>query len=285
MAYRILLPLYLAAWMIAHIVDRRDSDGAHWLIFITNWGSVLFLTSSTLAAIVVLIFNSRFYKTKDHNKFSAENGSIRQNINIHWTLKLFWALYITSQTVTVMVCIGYWSTQYKPCNGASRNSTVEGHCNQTVNGENCGADVLSIHVHGVNPVLAVSDIILSLVPFNILHFFYPCAFTAVYVVFSGIYYAAGGRNESGDPYIYSLLNYREDPARSSLAAIFLVLLPGLIYIIPLTVAIIRDRLYQWVSQKCSLPATVKKTENGAQESQQKLNFSNPSAQSTSPSMQ
>ncbi|CAI8038232.1 hypothetical protein GBAR_LOCUS21318 [Geodia barretti] len=55
-AYRILLAVYLAGLTVAHIVDRRHTDGARWLIFITNWSFLLFLAATTLAAIMTLIF-------------------------------------------------------------------------------------------------------------------------------------------------------------------------------------------------------------------------------------
>ena len=252
--------------MVAHIVYRRDTDGARWLIFITNWSFVLFF--------LTMLFSLAIFRTPCKRDRKTDRNT-QCNEDIHWSVKLFWVLYVTSQTATVMVCIGYWSTQYKPCNGRSGNSSEAESIptNQTVNVDKCGADILSIHAHGINAVLAICDVILSLVPFNALHFLYPCIFTLTYVVFSGIYYAAGGRNELGKPYIYSLLNYGERPATASIAAIFLVFLPAFMYIIPLLVAFTRDRVYEWATQtNCS---AVKRRKHGTQESNRKLNFSNP----------
>ena len=268
-AYRILLAVYLAGLTVAHIVDRRHTDGARWLIFITNWSFLLFLAATTLAAIMTLIFTmqpSKLVKSRRpraNTKISSDtkNSERAQTNNnrgddINWSVKMFWVLYITSHTVTVMVCIGFWSTQYEPCiRGTENNTTLAASLidrnTSTGSREDCGVDFLSIHVHGINAVLVICDIVLSLVPFNALHFLYPCIFTLNYVVFSGIYHAANGTNESGDPYIYSILNYAENPVMSSVAAILLVFLPAAMYVIPLLVACARDRVYQWMTERCN----------------------------------
>eukprot|EP00808_Paulinella_micropora_P018863 g20364.t1 len=42
------------------------------------------------------------------------------------------------------------------------------------------------------------------------HFYFLVVFGVVYVIFTIIYYAAGGRNENGKPYIYKALDYGND---------------------------------------------------------------------------
>ena len=286
-AYRILLPVYLSGWTIAHILDRRDTDGARWPIFITNWSSLLLLISTTLAAIMTLIFIIKPFKlakrqrARAHTKICSDtetsgNESYNRRDDIHWTVKIFWVLYITSQTVIIMVCIGFWSTQYEDCinRGTENNITSSLIDRNTSTGEQeCGVDFLSIHMHGINAVLVICDIFLSLVPLNTLHFLYPCTFTLIYVVFSGIYYAADGTNESGDPYIYSNLNYGESPVMSSIAAILLVFIPAFLYVIPLLLACVRDGVYKCITERFSRAS---RRENGTQvESSRKLNFRNP----------
>lgn len=291
-AYRILLPLYLAGWVVADIVDRWHTDGAHWFIYITNWSFLLFVTAATMSAIVTVIFGIKPSKlTKNgrrqnhaNNIDNAGTAPCNEEDNIHWIVKTFWVLYITSHTVTVMVCIGFWSIQYNPCTEGtdSSNSTSPtnwGSLNTSTGSEedveNCGADILSIHAHGINAALATCDILLSLVPFNALHFLYPCIVTLNYVFFSGIYYAAGGKNESGDPYIYSLLNYGESLVRSIIAAILLIFLPAFIYVIPLLVACVRDRVYQWCMERYKSSRPHRRENGSAIENKRELNFSNP----------
>ena len=55
---------------------------------------------------------------------------------------------------------------------------------------------------------------------------YAVGFGASYIVFSGIYFAANGTNTSDNPYIYSFLDYGNDPATAvglAFAAVFVVI--------------------------------------------------------------
>jgi hypothetical protein len=250
--YRVLLFLYLAAWMIGHAVDRRDTEGGHWLIYITNWSSILLVITALYAAVLSLVYCARISNSNTEiSSTESADASLYSRDVVHWTVKAFWALYITSYTVTVMVTIGYWASVYQPCSSVESIRTDQNATTGSGNPpmENCGADAFSIHAHGISTFVVICDIILSLKPFSALHFLYPCAFTLTYVIFSGIYFAAGGTNEFGDPYIYSLLNYGENPTKSSRAALLLVFLPAFVYIIPFLVACTRDRVYWWITQK------------------------------------
>lgn len=255
------MALYLAGWTLANAVYRRNTDGVHWLIYITNWSSIYLVVTSLTASLVPLIYcASRVSFRSAGGKRWLERPTSNtihhhRSDKLHWALQVFWLMYITSQTISIMVCIGFWTTVYEPCdeendrendflNGSNGSGILMVAENKTI--ENCGADILSIHAHGINGAIVIVDIILCLIPFNALHLFYPCLFAAVYVIFSGIYFAAGGKNESGRSYIYSLLNYEDNPVISGAAAVLLVFAPALVYLIPFTVAFIRDKLYMWI---------------------------------------
>ena len=258
MAYRLFVPIYLAAWTVSHAVDRSDTEGAHWLIYITNWSSVfLVLTTITASLITIVYFSTRLLRkyTSCNERGNVIKLPYQQSSKFHWTLKIFWLMYITSQTATVMVCLGYWTTQYNSCTtedslAADSNGSGTLTANKTSE-ENCGADIFAIHSHGINTVVVIADIALCLIPFNLLHFLYPCAFTAAFIIFSGIYHAVNGANESGEPYIYSLLNYGDRPIVSSIAAVILVFIPAIVYLIPFLVAFVRDWIYWMITNSHS----------------------------------
>ena len=107
--------------------------------------------------------------------------------------------------MAIVVTILYWSLLYR---GGS-------------------VDPADVHTHGVNAAIALIDIIFSGVPVRILHFIYPVLFGITYSVFSGIYFAAGGTNARGDPFIYSVLDYGNSPGSAAgwVLAISLVVLP------------------------------------------------------------
>ena len=99
----------------------------------------------------------------------------------------------------------------------------------------------------MNAALVMIDIILCLVPFNALHCIYPCVFTSVYVVFAGIYFAANGTNEFGEPFIYSVLDYGDSPGRASIVSLILAFVPAIVYVIPFLLAYLRDVTYRWIT--------------------------------------
>ena len=250
--YRIFLFLYLAAWLVAHGVVRSDTQGAHWLIFVTNWTNLFLTFAMLVAALVTLIYFFCHSKDGPHEDSSV----LYSQDNIHWGVKIFWLIYITAATMMIVVFFGFWITVYEPCSDSdsdssgfesAQNSSVVNDSNEVET--DCGADAVSIHAHGITAALVVIDIILCLIPFNALHFFYPCIFGSVYVIFSAIYFAADGTNEQGQPFIYSVLDYGESPGTASLAALVLALVPALVYVLPFLLALARDWTYRWIMDK------------------------------------
>lgn len=97
-------------------------------------------------------------------------------------------------------------------------------------------------VHGLNVIMSISDIFIGKRPCNMSHFYQPLAALVPYVIFSVIYWAAGGRRENGISFIYPVLNWEN----LELTAPFLVI--GLTIGLPLvhgliwTLHLLRDRI-------------------------------------------
>ena len=273
--YRLFLFVYLTGWMVALAVDRRDMVGVRWLIFVTNW-TLLLLSSSTLLASLVTLFYAAFCsRPRDSQTKTSDDESLYRQDNINWVLKIFWFIYISSHTAMIMIFFGFWIAVYEPCedNDDGLGEAVARNASSSSSGfvedelePSCGADALSIHAHGVTAAIVFLDVILGLVPFQALHALYPSAFTTTYIIFSAIYFAAGGTNELGEPFIYSILDYGDHPGRATFGALLLIFVPIAVYILLFLVAYARDRVYWWINVNrpnyCCAMMTCMEGENG-----------------------
>jgi len=74
-----------------------------------------------------------------------------------------------------------------------------------------------------------------------LHFYQPFVFGVIYAIFSVSYWAAGGTNHHDEIYIYSVLDYKNNPTKASIW--LLVLFIGIVLTHLLMYAIYRLRVY------------------------------------------
>lgn len=59
----------------------------------------------------------------------------------------------------------------------------------------------------MNSVFVILDLMVSATPIRLLHFYQPIMYLAIYVLFSVIYYLAGGLTYDGSSYIYPVLDW------------------------------------------------------------------------------
>ena len=111
-----------------------------------------------------------------------------------WYQKIHWLLSTVGTSVALSVVVLYWVAIYDE--------------DQEVDGVNA-------NTHLTNGIVAVFDIWFSGTPVRILHFVYPILYGAAFAVFSGIYFAAGGEDPSGNPYIYEVLDYGNNPKKAA----------------------------------------------------------------------
>ena len=91
---------------------------------------------------------------------------------------------------------------------------------------------LSYFTHGVNFALVVADVAASNTPFYFAHSLYYFAYAAAYLLFSLLYYEAGGTDCKGNPYVYSVLDWRKPGAAATTSlGVLLVFVP--IVLVPL----------------------------------------------------
>ena len=219
--------VYVFGWLIAYIVNRAAIKGRKGKTFITMsvWAYVIF----NIALMLVTFITYKYFINKlrsvgvvSSSEMAAETSTQQLSYNdnnISHVEKITWLLYTVSLTMTFMVTAGYY----------------------TAAGTNFDDfDVFALHIHGINLLIMCVDFLLSQIPIHFLHFYFPTIFVAVYLIFTGIYYAAGGTGAQGRAYIYPLLDYENHPGKAVLLAVVLVISTAIVHCIFGAVAILRD---------------------------------------------
>lgn len=253
--YRVVLFCYIFAWLISHGVIRSDEFGARWFIFITDISYLILVIGLGVVTILCVVYTVIHYLSPDKlqkgfPKVAASQQLIYSQDNIPLYAKISWLLYIVGASTTLMVAIGYWAVVYdcpdSDSSAATTSASNTSNDSATVAPAVDCIDYATIQFHGIAAILMIIDLYLSRIPFQLLHFFYPCITTVLYVIFTGIYHGAGGTNHEGDSFIYSVLDYEDKPGTSAVLAIVLVFLPIVFFLILFLLARLRDLLYQKV---------------------------------------
>ena len=182
LVYRWFLVLYFLSWLIMSGV--KNDEGPKYLVFLTHWGFITFNTYLLIAALssttkylsVHFVHPERtqeddFSRADDVPLGRAPSGCCgRADNRLSWYQMLQWFFFTLGNEPAFLIFLLYWAL-----------------INQ--NGNN---NAISINVHLVNGVVAVADVWISGVPVNLLHIVYLEIFSAIYVLFSGIYYAISG---------------------------------------------------------------------------------------------
>ncbi|CAK1540212.1 unnamed protein product [Leptosia nina] len=170
----------------------------YWLIFLTNWG-VLLVFLMTFSGLSVS-FVATFRKLPD-----ISDG------NLPWYVSVYWLTYNIALIISLMITGLYWILLYNPEQDEEQSTGFW----------------LDLSTHGFNSCIVFSEFILSRTPLRFVHIYQPMAVGLWYAIFTGIYYAAGGTDSLGNPFIYEILDWRQ-PTRSlaliaaSLAALIII---------------------------------------------------------------
>lgn len=247
--YRTILLLYIICWLIASGVDRSPRQGAKWLIFITNHSLMLYIIGYAAITILTIVYTVIYYvDEKKLQRFYPKPATSRYSFysqdNIAWYMKICWLLYLIGTTIEIMNVAGFWVVVYRPCSSDSAPAINMTTTTSMEPMEPCETiEVISLHVHLIFGIFILVDIFLTRVPWQFLHLFYSVSYMAFFVVFSGIYYAAGGTDHLGNPYIYSAFDYGENPATAGGFCIILLVVPIVLYICLFLLAWLRDVIY------------------------------------------
>jgi len=148
-----------------------------YLIYLTHWGIV----TINLAVVLETLFTLYIYcKVKSDEKLSKP---------LDKALHISWGISHATYSAAVFITALYWSLLYK----------------------DDAFSYLNLYVHGLQGGYSVLDQVVSARSWEGGHWWVCLPMPLVYVVFSVIYWAAGGTNEHGNDYIYNVLDWSSEP--------------------------------------------------------------------------
>ncbi|XP_078575280.1 protein rolling stone-like [Branchiostoma floridae x Branchiostoma japonicum] len=249
--------LYRVAVCLYHVVIYVGLRGALGgfqplnLIYLTDWAYISLTLHTALNALLCLAdyFNSRSQRGATSDESSddvmdtgptisptttgsnaAAQESIGQDSNqplpIPWFYKLSWVLYNVAFSEGIHITILFWAL---------------------IGGDSSDVSIL---MHAMNSVTIVIDVMVSGFPCRLLHFVYPLTFGAVYILFTVVYWAAGGRGEDNLPFIYPYLDYGGNPVLAVIVAVLSVVVAmPLCHCVVFALALARESLVRLL-QRC-----------------------------------
>lgn len=172
-------------------------------------------------------------------------GSLDNQMTI--LAQVSWTLYNITNTLTVLIAVTYWAILFPPTGDEWNNREKRKWCWKCINhvssfyaGEKLKA--MNFFVHGLIWIVSTSDILISLRPCRLLHFYQPVLFVAFYLIFTLIYWAAGGHDPKGFPYIYTMTNWANPTFSVPLAVLTVLIVVPLIHTFVWVLHQIRDWL-------------------------------------------
>ena len=259
--YRWVIAGFFAGWLTAAGLSYINDGDAKFFILLTNWGFLAFNAHLIWSAVVSTIdFFKEFVCCRQQYLDAGETRSTaykrdlesptgccgRSYNNIRWYHMIQWGLFATGTEIAVAITIIYWPLIYDP--------------NVPING-------VGFNTHGTQGIVAVIELLTVGVPVRFYHFYFTVIFAAVYVVFTGIYYAAGGTNLGSDPFVYSIIDYGNNPggAVGVIFAVVFVLLP-FVHVLFYLAYVARYWIVYLIYRKCTSSPDHTRLEDGKPQS-------------------
>lgn len=242
--WRTFIACYLFSWMVTDIVLKSSDTGIKWLILYSNLAFIILTITYLILGILTLLYTIQKYccTTEDRKVLCLSSSpgdydtppEVYDHDYVSFVEKIAWFLWTTAISSAPSAVTGF-------------------HVANLLNSynETTAADYSSIHLNGVNLVIIFLDVILSRMPLQLLHFPWAGMFNVLYVVFTAVYYAAGGKGlpleGSGDVYIHEALNYADFPGESAGWALLLGLNAFIVHFLWWIVILVRDLLCKMIS--------------------------------------
>lgn len=86
------------------------------------------------------------------------------------------------------------------------------------------------------------EIIVAEYTFRVFHFIYPIFVGIIYLIFTLIYYFAGGVTSTGNSNIYPILNWGEKPLSTGLVVLGVAILLVFVHLIAVIIQLLRKRI-------------------------------------------
>ncbi|XP_011334442.1 protein rolling stone isoform X2 [Ooceraea biroi] len=225
--YRWMIFLLWASFVICSVFEfgsyKPLQQYEKWLIYLTNWDLLLGFSQALIAGILV----SRRWQLQKAAGFDS------CGIRFEFTERLYWFLYVVTTNMAIGVTVVYWFAVYNP--------------------EIHQLDPLNFMMHVCNSVLMLVDLFVTSVPFRLRSFWWCLSVVMFYLIFSVIYYFAGGVDKYGYHYIYTVLDWTR-PARTLLVCAGGLTFVTLLHCVTCMLAEIRNRIYRRITEKRSKPS-------------------------------
>lgn len=184
MLYRIAVAIYILAWLIESIIFMPTFNGHVWPAFLTNWSYTVLTVYLFVAAGVVIRRNGGSVSTDRPPSLQAQKPEQDRNVDrpLPMDLKIEWALFAIVSNFSFIVTLIYFAILYPVIYGEKNNPT--------------GKSILAVdlHIHGINSVVVLMEMLISAYPVRLLHCVYPIAYGLTYVLFSLVYWAIDHNN-------------------------------------------------------------------------------------------
>ncbi|XP_048462577.1 protein rolling stone [Rhincodon typus] len=208
--YRIFTAVYTLVWCICSGVQTHHPK---WFIFLTHLTYVVLTFYFNLALVNLICHMVHGQKRPTQNiraasleeisscnpvpEIEVETPALKLHTQfdppssvLYPTICIQWCLYNLSCVTSLFVTIAFWSFDYIPGRAP---------------------DSININMHVINSVLVLLELSVAASPIHLAHFVYTLMYCLSFIIFTVIYWAAGGTNLKGKAYIYRSLNYSETP--------------------------------------------------------------------------
>mmetsp|Transcript_44674 Transcript_44674/g.96040 ORF Transcript_44674/g.96040 Transcript_44674/m.96040 type:complete len:257 (-) Transcript_44674:57-827(-) len=203
---RLSIVLVWAGWIWASIdewVFFWETNLGLWFTKMTHWSASGELCYFSFAAYTS--YKAIFGTTSDKTPWYAYVATYLQSSAV-----------VTSSLVTII----YWAFLYDYSESPSS---------------------VNVMMHGGGMIIMLVDVAMNHQPMKIIDVWAPIAFAVVYLTFSLIYYAAGGTNWQGEPYIYVILDWRDPASALQLCGIVITIIP-ILYSVAVGLVLLRIQL-------------------------------------------
>lgn len=205
-AYRWFWALYHLGWWIANLVEEGGVGApakrkAYHFIYLTNWAYLSIVIMNGVHAIIMTVSWLEYRRTAHLPKTMVTH------------LKVLWVLQNIVYLPALLITAAYWSAIYDPANPIT---------------------ALNAEVHIINSVYVIIDLWVVGSPVRILHFYIPFSFMFIYLIFTLIYWAAGGTTPEGGTAIYPIMDWNNLKVTIPFVvccAVFSPVMQGLVWLI------------------------------------------------------
>ncbi|XP_072329075.1 protein rolling stone-like [Scyliorhinus torazame] len=215
LCYRIATVIYTLYWLIDSAVRVNSPK---WLIYLTIQSYAILTIYFILALVNLICYMVLGRKKSEQNiraasleaisscspaipKTEDETPARRLRTESYSTpralypsIYIQWFLLNLNCVFAILVTVAFWIFVYKP-----------------------GRPINPVHInmHGINVLLVLVELFVTAAPIHLIHLIYTSIYYVMYIIFTVIYWAAGGTNLRGKSYIYRSLNYGEHPGQAT----------------------------------------------------------------------